>query len=72
MDSPNQEESTLISNHPVNYYAVYNNKNKAVIYTGTNDECKLYIKTHELTDCVVWHIHDIAIHSKPVYLSNQE
>lgn len=72
MVTPDQKESTLISKHPVNYYAVYSVKNQAIIYIGTDTECKRYIQQHELDECEVWHIHDVAIHARPLYLQNME
>ena len=72
MVTPDQEKFTLISKYPVNYYAVYSIKNQAIIYIGTDTECRRYIQQHELNECEVWHIHDVAIHTKPAYLHNME
>lgn len=72
MASQNQEKSTLIRKYPVNYYVVYSPHSKALIYTGKKEECERYIRDKELEGCEVWHFHDIEIHSKPVYIQNQE
>ena len=73
MDTSNQEEYTFLRK-PVNYYAVCDTKNNAVIYIGTREECQRFIRERECEDHTeIWHIHDMEIMSpRPIHLYNQE
>jgi len=72
MVTPDQKESTLISRTPVNYHVVYDANSQSILYVGNQDECHRYIRDNELEHCEVWHIYDVDVHAKPLYLNNQE